>query len=141
MGRHKMPLEQKKIKNAAEARAYYLAHREEQIERNRVYRSKHKERLYLHARHRLIKKRYGLGIERAVEMWESQGKACAICRTEIISPALVVKTVKNKPHIDHCHKTGKTRGILCAPCNLALGLWDDDTNRMHRAITYLRSFS
>lgn len=39
--------------------------------------------------------------------------------------------------IDHCHKTGKVRGHLCHNCNRALGLLQDDTALLRRAIAYL----
>jgi hypothetical protein len=38
---------------------------------------------------------------------------------------------------DHDHKTGKIRGLLCRPCNIAIGLMCDDISRMQRAIEYL----
>jgi hypothetical protein len=44
---------------------------------------------------------------------------------------------KQKPMIDHCHDTNKVRGILCHRCNCALGLLDDDTDRLKIAIEYL----
>ena len=39
--------------------------------------------------------------------------------------------------VDHCHGTGLVRGLLCTRCNLALGLLDDDTDTLYRAIEYL----
>lgn len=41
-------------------------------------------------------------------------------------------------HIDHDHKTGKVRGALCSPCNLALGHVDDSPERLEALIRYLR---
>ena len=38
---------------------------------------------------------------------------------------------------DHCHKTGEIRGDLCQRCNTALGLMDDDVDRLYNAIAYL----
>jgi hypothetical protein len=41
--------------------------------------------------------------------------------------------------IDHCHKTGKIRGLLCDTCNKGLGLFYDNIDLMQKAIDYLRS--
>ncbi len=40
-------------------------------------------------------------------------------------------------HVDHCHKTGKVRGLLCGPCNKALGLFKDNITSIHNAAEYL----
>ena len=40
-------------------------------------------------------------------------------------------------HVDHCHRTGVFRGILCAECNLALGKFQDSPDVLRRAISYL----
>lgn len=55
-----------------------------------------------------------------------QGKTCEICGTD---RNLVV---------DHCHRQGKIRGALCRKCNVGLGMYDDDPERMLRAVAYLR---
>lgn len=39
---------------------------------------------------------------------------------------------------DHCHKTGDIRGLLCSPCNRALGALGDSEEGLQRALTYLR---
>ena len=41
-------------------------------------------------------------------------------------------------HIDHDHKTGKVRGLLCHGCNTAIGLMKDDVNILTKAIEYLK---
>lgn len=43
-------------------------------------------------------------------------------------------------HIDHCHKTGKVRGILCSKCNTALGLLDDSIDKIEQLKSYLGRF-
>jgi hypothetical protein len=54
------------------------------------------------------------------------GKACAICgRTENLV-------------IDHCHKSGKIRDVLCSPCNTGIGIFKEDEALMLRAIEYIR---
>lgn len=44
-----------------------------------------------------------------------------------------------KPHVDHDHATGKTRGILCQSCNLAIGHMRDDPMTAYKAMQYLLS--
>lgn len=48
------------------------------------------------------------------------------------------KAVKGTPHVDHCHKTGRFRGLLCRPCNTSLGHFSDDVEKLQRAIDYLQ---
>lgn len=74
------------------------------------------------------RKRLGISQEQAVEMWESQDKKCAICRTPIPFTA----------HLDHCHSTGKVRGFLCQGCNQGLGNFKDDPTTLKNAIEYLK---
>lgn len=68
-----------------------------------------------------------------------QGGKCAICGTA--NPPIYRKTQKGgNPggwQVDHDHKTGDVRGVLCSPCNRALGAFRDDTDRMMSAIKYL----
>ena len=64
-------------------------------------------------------------------MYAEQNGACAICETAI--PAKWEKGV----HIDHCHETHIVRGLLCPNCNMALGMLNDDPDRMRKCIAYL----
>jgi hypothetical protein len=79
-------------------------------------------------------RRYGLTPEQFDHMVESQQGGCGICRTQLDLSA----RGKSAAHIDHCHVTGVVRGILCNNCNLALGLFADDTDRMMQAVAYLK---
>lgn len=71
---------------------------------------------------------YGLSSIQFEEMKEAQDNRCAICG---VSPQTRVLC------IDHNHQTGMVRGLLCAPCNSALGLLKEDIALMTRAIDYL----
>ena len=78
-------------------------------------------------------KRYGISGEEWESLFESQGRKCAICRAP--------NSGKRDWDTDHDHKTGKVRGILCSPCNTALGLFKDETGILQQAIQYLGSVS
>lgn len=60
---------------------------------------------------------------------DSQDNACAICKTKEFG--------KHGPHIDHNHITKKVRGILCHQCNLGLGQFKDNIEKLKLAIEYL----
>ena len=59
-------------------------------------------------------------------IYSSHNGACDICGSR-----------PGKLHLDHCHTTGKYRGLLCKPCNLALGHFRDNVDALRRAIDYL----
>ncbi len=50
----------------------------------------------------------------------------------------ICNIILDKKDIDHCHETGKVRGVLCPRCNKALGLFSDNLNVMEKAIKYLK---
>lgn len=59
-----------------------------------------------------------------------EGK-CAICEEEM-------ENIR-KAHLDHCHKRGNIRGLLCAKCNYGLGNFKDNKDIMIKAINYITS--
>ena len=71
---------------------------------------------------------YGISVEDYEEMLESQGGGCYICGIGPVGRAL---------DIDHDHRTGKVRGLLCSNHNRALGLLGDDPDLLLAAHTYL----
>lgn len=69
------------------------------------------------------------GVDYSTLLQDQQGR-CAICGTD--SPG-----GRGRFHVDHCHKTGKVRGLLCHCCNLMLGHSKDNPETLARAIAYL----
>lgn len=82
-------------------------------------------------------KRYGLTPEEAYAMLKDQEEECAICCKHIRFGRELAR--KDKACIDHCHKTGKVRGLLCTRCNTAAGMMDDDPCKVLRLKEYLTS--
>lgn len=72
-----------------------------------------------------LKTRYGITPEQKQEMFEAQGGRCAICGQ---SEKLVV---------DHCHRKGSVRKLLCSGCNKGLGCFQDDLELLIKAVRYL----
>jgi len=78
-----------------------------------------------------LKRTYGITIEDYNALLEQQDGVCAICKNEH-EHALCV---------DHDHETGDIRGLLCKPCNVAIGNFKDDTRRLEEAIKYLDMYN
>lgn len=87
-------------------------------------------------RRRKIVQAYGITWEQYEALLQSQGGVCAICRNG--EPIAHGRTGKQfRLSVDHCHSTGRVRGLLCQKCNRALGLLGDDPVMLQRAIGYL----
>ena len=82
-------------------------------------------------------KKYGITLEEYDLLLEMQKGVCAICGK------LPDETNTNNKylHVDHCHDTGKIRGLLCNPCNMALGLFKDNPLFVRKAADYLEQFT
>jgi hypothetical protein len=85
-------------------------------------------------RQRNLRDRFGVTVEVYNEMLERQGHVCAICRNP---ETHTLKGVVRALAVDHCHETGRVRGLLCSLCNTMLGMADDDPQRLRAAIDYL----
>lgn len=72
-------------------------------------------------------RRYGITLEQYNEMLDAQGGACAICG----------ETKERSLHVDHDHVSGTVRGLLCDFCNIGLGHFQDDPDRLVAAAAYI----
>lgn len=80
-----------------------------------------------------IKRKYGLTKEEYESMLIDQKHQCKICGTK----TAYVNNPDKGFAVDHCHRTGKVRGLLCMKCNTGLGMFTDDCDKLSSAISYL----
>ena len=109
----------------------YKAFKKEYYQRPEV---KQKEYIYLMKRY--FKNKFNITLDEYKKILIEQNGVCAIC----FNPEYSVHGRSQKPvnlAVDHCHKTGKVRGLLCRSCNQVLGHFKDDVMRFKSAITYL----
>lgn len=78
---------------------------------------------------------YGITLEQYLDMAEKQNYVCALCGKSNFAMGC---THTGCLVVDHDHKTGKVRGLLCHNCNRALGLLHDDPDLMHKASEYVK---
>lgn len=114
---------QKRLANLAAERAKDRARYRRDIEKRRVYH---------------LRKNYGITMDEFLQLLQAQDHKCAVCGTAITqnSNGGQNKRVRNLD-VDHCHDTGKVRGILCSQCNKGIGCFKDDPERLRSAAAYL----
>ncbi len=78
-----------------------------------------------------LKQLYGITRAEYNVMLDFQGGGCAICGCD---------NGKHRMAVDHDHRSGKIRGLLCHSCNLGIGQFGEDTERLRKAANYLASF-
>lgn len=93
-----------------------------------------KNKKYLRDKEFYLKKKYGITLNDYNSMLESQNFVCAICKRP---ERLSFKGKTKAMCVDHCHKTGKVRGLLCDACNNGIAKFEDDVEYLKSAILYL----
>ena len=109
------------------SRRYYLKHRDKILERNKRWQENNPDKLKEIWKRANRKAKYGLAQDDFDQLFVAQNNACAICKTTEASWC-----------VDHCHSTGKVRGILCNHCNTGLGMFKDAEASLTNALHYLR---
>jgi hypothetical protein len=76
-----------------------------------------------------LKYNLGISLKEKRNIINFQNEKCPICMSYLEKG--------KKTHVDHCHKSGKIRGVLCSYCNLLLGNAKDNIETLKKAIQYL----
>lgn len=83
---------------------------------------------------RYLKRNYNTEYEEVKKMYEDQNHKCFLCLTEGFK---LNPNAKQNLVVDHDHKTGKVRKLLCHNCNRALGLFQDNPDVLRKAADYV----
>lgn len=113
--RQKAWTEKNKDKHSAKSKAWYAENKDK-------------------VRDSLLRREFGISLIQYDEMFKAQNGKCAICEKE--------ETARTKRlAVDHCHKTGKIRKLLCRACNVGIGNLQDSPELLLKAIEYLKHHS
>lgn len=125
----------------AAAAARYVRQKDELNAKNRAWHAANRDRVREYKRRRRIERpdirfaaklrAYGLTRAQHDAMLIAQSGLCAICCDPFGAGRL------QGPHVDHCHRTGKVRGLLCRRCNSMLGYVNDCAEILNAAATYV----
>lgn len=104
-----------------------------QIRRNRLNPS----RVKLNNKKTKLKKLFGLSYDEYLHLKNTQNNLCLVCNmpeSDIDKRTMLPRELS----VDHCHTTGKVRGLLCKTCNLGLGYFKDSPQLLERALLYIK---
>lgn len=120
--------ETNKDKRRAQMKEYDAANKDKRKEYNKEYHETNKD----NRREYNLLKKYGISLNDYNILFNKQNGCCKICGVNEL-------LLKGSLCVDHCHSTGKVRGLLCKACNLMIGNAKDDINTLNSAIIYLTS--
>lgn len=109
-------------------RQWYAENRESHLSNRRAYYIANRDEIMEKTLCRQRKRKYGLTSDDVAVVVEAQGGKCPICADAITA---------KKGHVDHDHATGELRGVLCGNCNLGLGHFRDNVRLLEEAMRYL----
>lgn len=119
-------------KRKKERAAWYLENKERLAIEHRNYYNRSKEK----TKARELKKSYNITLDQYLKMLLEQDNKCAICKRPEKAIHFQTKEVRRLA-VDHCHKTGSVRDLLCSSCNRGIGSFEDNIEFLTKAIEYL----
>lgn len=118
--------------NRTRVREYGRAHKDMKHASFKKWADRNKERI----RNGRLKRTYGISTDDYIKMWKQQDGKCAICESRE-SAIRKESGVSYDLCVDHCHKTGKVRKLLCQSCNTGIGQLKDNPDLMLKAAKYI----
>ena len=100
-------------------------------EAGKAYQEKNKESIAAYKKAYDVLTKYGITLVERKKMQDEQGNKCKICQKAFTSDC--------KSNVDHCHTSGKIRGLLCWKCNIGLGHFQDNPLVLIKAAEYLKN--
>ena len=122
----------------------YAAMRESNRKRVAAYRDRLRaadpEEVKARARRSNLRNKYSITPEDVLTMLDEQDHKCCICKSQLLKQN-GSKNCKRTHAVDHCHESGRVRGILCIRCNLGLGYFKDNATTLVAAARYIQENS
>lgn len=120
------------------SRKYNSKRKAEKPELIRAYQQAYREKNREALRHRERERKFGISRQEYAELFLKQNGVCAICK----QPETATRFGKVKALcVDHCHTSGKVRGLLCSDCNTGIGKMKENREALLSAIRYLDEHS
>lgn len=111
--------------------------KEDYNKKRKEWADKNREKRTRQARSSHLRVKFGISLDEYEEIFKKQNGLCAICnKKQKISKDILGRKNYNL-YIDHCHKSGKIRGLLCNKCNQGIGYLCEDIEIIKKAIIYL----
>jgi type I restriction-modification system DNA methylase subunit len=107
---------------------HYKNNRDICIERSKLWAKNNKDK----RKNNLLKSFYNITLDDYNKLFEKQKGCCSGCNSHQLE-------LNYSLYVDHCHKTGKIRGLLCKQCNWALGHVKDNINILLNLVDYLKN--
>lgn len=105
------------------------------LEQRAAYMREYRKRRPRNVRNTELLKRYGITLAQWEALYAAQGEKCAVCRKGEGEKSQRYANLA----VDHCHSSGRVRGLLCNACNRALGFFNDDPAALRAAADYLEA--
>jgi len=133
-----------KDKISVHKKRYYKENKDKVLRQCKKYRENNKKIMkkrkskyfkdnFIKIREKNLKRTYGISIKEYSKLFLKQKGNCAICGRN-------QKCQRYNFSVDHNHKNGKIRGLLCTKCNFLIGHANDDINILSNAVKYLRGY-